>query len=83
MLKANKSISLSGSSMIGDKSVVYMAANISTTGGTTSHTTSIQDYAAYEENKTECRADMEEFDQMVYAIEDSMSSEESKPEESK
>lgn len=73
MLKTNKSISLTGNSMIDNKPVVYMSANISTEGGTSSHSTAIQDKVLYEANKAECRQDMAEFDRMVYEIEDSMS----------
>ncbi|MBS6763171.1 MAG: hypothetical protein KH304_06255 [Clostridium sp.] len=75
MLKTSKTINLSGNSMINDKPVVYMQANISTDGGTTSHSSSIQDKALYETNKTECRQDMSAFDQMVYEIEDSINAE--------
>ena len=75
MLKTTKSISLTGNSMINDKPVVYMQANVSTGGGTTSHSSSIQDTALYEANKTECRQDMAAFDQMVYEIEDSIHTE--------
>ncbi len=75
MLKTTKSISLTGNSMINDKPVVYMQASISTGGGTTSHSSSIQDKALYEANKTECRQDMAAFDAMVYEIEDTMQTE--------
>ncbi|MBA4697844.1 MAG: hypothetical protein H2212_00275 [Ruminococcus sp.] len=75
MLKTNKSISLTGNSMINDKPVVYMSANVSTNGGTTSHSSSIQDKALYEENKAECRDDITAFSQKVYEIEDSINAE--------
>lgn len=75
MLKTNKSISLTGNSMINDKPVVYMSANVSTNGGTTSHSSSIQDKVLYEENKAECRADIAAFSQIVYEIEDSINAE--------
>lgn len=71
MLKANKTITVTGNSFINDKPVVHMQANVSTDGGTTSHSSSIQDKALYEANKAECRQDMAAFDQMVYDIEDS------------
>lgn len=58
MLKTSKTINLSGNSMINDKPVVYMQANVSTDGGTTSHSSSIQDKVLYEANKVECRKDM-------------------------
>mgnify|MGYP000982289516 CR=1 FL=1 len=72
MLKTNKSITLTGNSMINDKPVVYMQANVSTNGGTTSNSNSIQDKALYEENKSECRADIAAFNNMAYEIEDSV-----------
>ena len=75
MLKTTKSISLTGNSMVNDKPVVYMQASISTGGGTTSHSSSIQDKVLYETNKTECRQDMAAFDAMVYEIEDTMQTE--------
>ena len=75
MLKTSKTINLSGNSMINDKPVVYMQANVSTDGGTTSHSSSIQDKVLYEANKVECRKDMAAFDQMVYEIEDSIHTE--------
>lgn len=72
MLKVTKSISLTGNSMIDDKPVVYMTANVSTEGGTTSHSYSVQDKVLYEANKEQCRQDMAEFDQKVYETEDSI-----------
>lgn len=75
MLKTSKTINLSGNSMINDKPVVYMQANVSTDGGATSHSSSIQDKELYEANKVECRKDMAAFDQMVYEIEDSIHTE--------
>ena len=75
MLKTSKTINLSGNSMINDKPVVYMQANVSTDGGTTSHSSSIQDKVLDEANKVECRKDMAAFDQMVYEIEDSIHTE--------
>lgn len=75
MLKANKSITITGSSMVNDKPAVYMQANVSTDSGMTSHSSSIQDKILYEANKVECRQDMAAFDAMVYEIEDSMQAE--------
>lgn len=75
MLKTSKSITLTGNSMVNDKPVVYMQANISSDGGTTSHSSSIQDKTLYEPHKVECRKDMADFDQMVYEIEDSIQTE--------
>lgn len=69
MLKGTKSISLSFQSMIEDKVVVYMSAQIPESGRSTSSKT-IQDLELYEANKAECRKDMQEFDDMIFALED-------------
>lgn len=75
MLKTNKGILLTGNSIINDKPVVFMQANVSTDGGTTSHSISIQDNTLYEENKSECRVDIAAFSEKVYEVEDSMNAE--------
>lgn len=69
MLKGTKSISLSFQSMIGDQVAVYMSAQIPESGRSTSSKT-IQDLELYEANKAECRKDMQEFDDMIFALED-------------
>lgn len=69
MLKGTKNISLSFQSMIGDQVAVYMSAQISESGRSTSSKT-IQDLELYEANKAECRKDMQEFDDMIFALED-------------
>lgn len=69
MLKGTKSISLSFQSMIGDQVAVYMSAQIPESGRSTFSKT-IQDLELYETNKAECRKDMQEFDEMLFALED-------------
>lgn len=69
MLKGTKSVSLSYQSMIGDKVAVYMSAQIPESGRSNSNKT-IQDLDLYEANKTECRQDMAEFDEMLWELED-------------
>lgn len=69
MLKGSKSVSMSYQSMIGDKVAVYMTASIPESGKSTSNKT-IQDLDLYEANKTECRADMGEFEEMLWELED-------------
>lgn len=72
MLKGTKSVSLSYQSMVGknhDQVAVYMTAQIPDSGRSTSNKT-IQNLDLYEANKTECRADMAEFDQMLWELED-------------
>lgn len=73
MLKTNKSISLTGESIIEGVQVVYMMANISTNGsnnGTTTKTITNKDL--YKTNLTAVRDDMDAFDKEVYAIEDGL-----------
>ncbi len=73
MLKTNKSITLTGYSIIENKQVVYMNATISTDGGNVgSVTRSIQNQELYNANKVEVRADMDAFDKQLYAIEDEL-----------
>lgn len=69
MLKGTKSISLSYQSVIGDQVAVYMSAQIPESGRSTFSKT-IQDLELYETNKAECRKDMQEFDEMLFALED-------------
>ncbi|WP_346884308.1 hypothetical protein [Clostridium sp. UBA4395] len=73
MLKTNKSITLTGYSIIENKQVAYMNATISTDGGNVgSVTRSIQNQELYNANKAEVRADMDNFDKELYAIEDEL-----------
>lgn len=72
MLKGTKSVSLSYQSMVGenhDQVAVYMTASIPESGRSNSNKT-IQNLDLYEANKTECRQDMAEFDQMLWELED-------------
>ncbi len=76
-LKGRTATTFTYNSVIGDVPVVNMYANIPETGET-SRNKNIQDYALYEVNKEECRADMEAFDRMVDAAEDQISTQNSK-----
>lgn len=80
-LKGTKNISLSYQSTIGDQVAVYMTAQIPESGRSNSNKT-IQDLDLYEANKAECRADMAEFDAMLFELEDQQAAEED-PEDSK
>lgn len=66
--------SLSYQSKIGDDVAVYMTGQIKE-DGTSSITKSINDLELYEANKTECRADMQEFEQILYDLEDKAAAE--------
>ncbi|NOW84273.1 hypothetical protein B0H39_003185 [Clostridium beijerinckii] len=73
MLKTNKSITITGQSMVGDKQALFLSANISTDGSSTGNiTTTITDSAAYTANKTECRKDIADFQGEVYAAQDEL-----------
>ena len=69
MLKGTKSTSMNFNSMINDKSAVYMSPQIPV-NGSASITITVQDRDLYEANKTQCRKDIEAFNQLVYAAED-------------
>ena len=70
-LNYKKSITITGESKIGDKVAIYLNANITTdTAGNSNVTTSIQDQTLYRANKTECRQDIDDFQEKVWAAED-------------
>lgn len=71
MLNYKKSITITGESKIGDKVAAHLNANITTdTAGNSSVTTSIQDQMLYRSNKAECRKDIDDFQEKVWAAED-------------
>lgn len=73
MLKTTKSVSLSGQSTIEGQQVVYLNANVSTeTAGNTNISQTIQNQELYMEHRKECRADVDAFQEQVWAIEDEM-----------
>ncbi|RND87437.1 hypothetical protein [Lacticaseibacillus paracasei] len=75
-LKTNKSISLTGTSTIGNVQVAYLNATIDQEGnGANTVNQSIQNQALYDANKKEVRADIAEFQQLLYDTEDSLTSE--------
>lgn len=69
MLKGTKSVSMNFNSMINDRPVVYMSTQIPEAGNASTSIT-VQDRDLYEANKTQCRKDIEAFNQLVYAAED-------------
>lgn len=74
MLQTNKNITLNGVSMIDGIQVACMNATISTDGGNGANVNkTITNQDAYNANKVQVRADIAEFEQQVYAIEDEMS----------
>ena len=69
MLNITKQTTLSCQSMIKGTVVVYMSASIAEDGQLSSNV-SIQNKELYEANKTECRKDIEEFNTLVFDLED-------------
>ena len=73
MLKTTKTINLNGESKIGDTIVANMYATLSTTGmGNENINKTILNQDLYNENKTEVRQDMRDFEDLVYAEQDKL-----------
>ncbi|MDU5106539.1 MULTISPECIES: hypothetical protein [unclassified Clostridium] len=73
MLNTNKSITLSGTSVIDGIQVAYMSATVATDGGNGANVNkTITNQEIYNANKAQVRADIAEFEQEVYKIEDGM-----------
>lgn len=74
MLKINKNITLTGVSEVNGQQVVYMSATINTDGNNNcTASKSITNKELYTANKVSVRADMAEFDEEVYKVEDEVS----------
>lgn len=73
MLKINKTININGNSEIDGQVVVYMSASISTDGNTNANINkNIANQELYNANKSQVRADMAEFEDEVYKVEDEL-----------
>ena len=73
MLKTNKNITLSGTSVIDGVQVAYMSASISTDGGNGANLNkTITNQDVYNANKVQVRADIAAFEEEVYKIEDEL-----------
>ena len=73
MLNINKNITLSGTSSIDGVQVAWLSASISTDGGTGANVNkTITNQELYSNNKVQVRADIAEFEQEVYKIEDEL-----------
>lgn len=73
MLEVNKNITLTGVSKIDGAQVAYMSATISSDGGTGANVNkNITNQELYNANKTQVRADIAEFEQQVYKVEDEL-----------
>lgn len=72
-MEVNETISINGLVKIGEKVVAQANASVSSqTGTATSYNESINDYITYVANLEECRAQFDEFQEIVRAKEDDM-----------
>lgn len=72
MLKTTKQITLTGYSEINGQNVVQLTASIPSDTGVGNINQYVQNSELYEANKTQVRADVRDFTDMVYDIEDEM-----------
>lgn len=73
MLKTNKSISISGRSMVDDKQVATFNANIyeaNASGGSDNINMIITDRDLYDKNKSVVRKDLQDFQTKVWSAQD-------------
>lgn len=70
-LKVDKSVTLTGQSLIDGQQAVYLNANITTeTVGSSTISQNISNQELYNANRVACRKDISEFQEMVYEVED-------------
>lgn len=73
MLEVNKNITLTGISKIDGLQVAYMSATISSDGGAGANVNgTITNQELYNANKAQVRADIAEFKNKVYEVEDEL-----------
>lgn len=73
MLEVNKNITLTGISKIDGVQVAYMSASISTDGGNGANVNeTITNQEVYNANKAQVRADIAEFKNKVYEMENEL-----------
>lgn len=72
MLKKEKTLNLTGRSLINGTDVVRFDARLSSTGGTTTINTYVNNQELYEKNRREVRKDMNDFRQYVFDQEDEL-----------
>lgn len=70
MLKTTVTKNMTGQSIIDDKVVATMNATIRNDGTHSNINSNIMNTSLYEANKDEVRADIQEFENLVYAEED-------------
>lgn len=72
MLKKEKSLNLTGRSLINGTEVARFDARLSSNGGATTINTYINNQELYEKNRREVRKDMSDFRQYVFDQEDEL-----------
>ena len=69
-LEIKKSININGESKINNQSVIFLTANVTTSNvGNTSINQTINNQELYRQNRVECRKDVEDFQDKVWAVE--------------
>ncbi|MFW8618515.1 hypothetical protein ACOJB1_11785 [Enterococcus innesii] len=72
-LEIKKSININGESKINNQSVIFLTANVTTSNvGNTSINQTINNQELYRKNRVECRKDVEDFQDKVWAVEDDL-----------
>lgn len=72
-LVTEKKISITGDSKINGQRVIYFSATVTTdSAGNTNINQSIENQTLYRQNRDECRKDIDDFQNKVWAIEDDL-----------
>ena len=72
-LVTEKKISITGDSKINGQRVIYFSATVTTdSAGNTNINQSIENQTLYRQNRDECRKDIDDFQNKVWAIEDNL-----------
>ncbi|EJF50969.1 prophage protein [Enterococcus sp. C1] len=72
-LGVKKAISITGDSRINSQRVIYFSATVTTdSAGNTNINQQIENQDLYRQNRVECRKDVDEFQEKVWAIEDDL-----------
>ena len=75
MLNTNKTITISGTSIIEGQVVVYMNASLSTDGSANENINkNINNQTLYEANKVDVRKDMRDFEDLIFEEQDKLDS---------
>ena len=72
-LGVKKAISITGDSRINGQRVIHFSATVTTdSAGNTNINQQIENQDLYRQNRVECRKDVDEFQEKVWAIEDDL-----------